>query len=583
MFKFNQDEKKTKKTKVKTEESEKIKNIKFNILAITCIILFCAVLAPITLQNDTFYTIKIGEHILETGTVDMQDPFSWHENLPYTYPHWAYDVMIYLIYNLGGLTGIFISTVVFACVLGIVMYFTNKKISNNKVLSLIITLGAMYLLKDYIAARAQLVTFILLELTILFIENFLETKKIWYGVGIVIISILIANLHCAVWPFFFVIFLPYIAEYICNIDTLKISHICSNKLYNSKLKKLEKQKVKYANNALKIEKIDKKIVEINNKIKQENINNEKSIANRKKRREKPYKIRMVKKDAVKWLIVIMVICAFTGLLTPLGDTPYTYLYNTMQGNTTESISEHLPLTLINNKPLMIVLVVLIATLVFTDVKIRLKDLFFIAGLGLLMFMTRRQVSMFVLFSSGILAKLIADLFEKYDKDGTKEVENVMTSTLGTVATILVVALFMVLQIKTQAGDKYINEKSYPVEAAKYIKENLNVDEIRLFNEYNYGSYLLFEGIPVFIDSRADLYAPEFNKTEEYPEGRDIFSDYINTSNISRYYEKTFEEYDITHIILYKNSKLRMLLSKDIEHYNELYSDDNFVVYERNAD
>ena len=583
MFKFNQDEKKTKKTKVKTEESEKIKNIKFNILAITCIILFCAVLAPITLQNDTFYTIKIGEHILETGTVDMQDPFSWHENLPYTYPHWAYDVMIYLIYNLGGLTGIFISTVVFACILGIVMYFTNKKISNNKVLSLIITLGAMYLLKDYIAARAQLVTFILLELTILFIENFLETKKIWYGVGIVIISILIANLHCAVWPFFFVIFLPYIAEYICNIDTLKISHICSNKLYNSKLKKLEKQKVKYANNALKIEKIDKKIVEINNKIKQENINNEKSIANRKKRRDTPYKIRMVKKDAVKWLIVIMVICAFTGLLTPLGDTPYTYLYNTMQGNTTESISEHLPLTLINNKPLMIVLVVLIATLVFTDVKIRLKDLFFIAGLGLLMFMTRRQVSMFVLFSSGILAKLIADLFEKYDKDGTKEVENVMTSTLGTVATILVVALFMVLQIKTQAGDKYINEKSYPVEAAKYIKENLNVDEIRLFNEYNYGSYLLFEGIPVFIDSRADLYAPEFNKTEEYPEGRDIFSDYINTSNISRYYEKTFEEYDITHIILYKNSKLRMLLSKDIEHYNELYSDDNFVVYERTAD
>ena len=580
MFKFNQDEKKTKKTKVKTEESEKIKNIKFNILAITCIILFCAVLAPITLQNDTFYTIKIGEHILETGTVDMQDPFSWHENLPYTYPHWAYDVMIYLIYNLGGLTGIFISTVVFACVLGIVMYFTNKKISNNKVLSLIITLGAMYLLKDYIAARAQLVTFILLELTILFIENFLETKKIWYGVGIVIISILIANLHCAVWPFFFVIFLPYIAEYICNIDTLKISHICSNKLYNSKLKKLEKQKVKYANNALKIEKIDKKIVEINNKIKQENINNEKSIANRKKRREKPYKIRMVKKDAVKWLIVIMVICAFTGLLTPLGDTPYTYLYNTMQGNTTESISEHLPLTLINNKPLMIVLVVLIATLVFTDVKIRLKDLFFIAGLGLLMFMTRRQVSMFVLFSSGILAKLIADLFEKYDKDGTKEVENVMTSTLGTVATILVVALFMVLQIKTQAGDKYINEKSYPVEAAKYIKENLNVDEIRLFNEYNYGSYLLFEGIPVFIDSRADLYAPEFNKGDN-EEGRDIFSDYINISSIGTYYETKFEKYGITHVIVVNNAKLNMFLSRD-ENYKELYKDDNFVIYERNV-
>jgi len=570
------------KTKIKTEESEKVKNIKFNILAIVCIILFCAVLAPITLQNDTFYTIKIGEHILKTGTIDMQDPFSWHENLPYTYPHWAYDVMIYLIYNVGGLTGIFISTIVFSCILGIIMYFTNKKISNNKVLSLIITLGAMYLLKDYIAARAQLVTFILLELTILFIENFLQTKKAYYGIGIIIVSILIANLHCAVWPFFFVIFLPYIAEYIFNIDTLKISHTWQTKYYNYKLEAYEKKKVKYVNDDKKIEEINNTILKIKEKIEKESIKNKKYISNRKKRRENPYKIRMVKKDDVKWLIFIMVICAFTGLLTPLGDTPYTYLYNTMQGNTTQSISEHLPLTLINNKPLIIVLVVLIAILVFTDVKIRLKDLFFIAGLSLLMFATRRQVSMFVLFGSAILAKLVADLFEKYDKDGTKEIENIMTSTLGTVATILVVTLFMILQIKTQIGDKYINEKSYPVEAAKYIKENLNIEEIHLFNEYNYGSYLLFEGIPVFIDSRADLYAPEFNKTEEYQEGRDIFSDYINTSNISRYYEKTFDEYDITHIILYKNSKLRMLLSKDIEHYNELYSDDNFVIYERNA-
>jgi len=41
-----------------------------------------------------------------------------------------------------------------------------------------ITIGGMFLIKDYIAARAQLVTFILLELTILLIDNFLEKKKV---------------------------------------------------------------------------------------------------------------------------------------------------------------------------------------------------------------------------------------------------------------------------------------------------------------------------------------------------------------------------------------------------------------------
>ena len=87
---------------------------------------------------------------------------------------------------------------------------------------------------------------------------------------------------------------------------------------------------------------------------------------------------------------------------------------------------------------------------------------------------------------------------------------------------------------------------------------------------------------MFIDSRADLYAPEFNGTKNKEgkyEGRNIFSDYINVSSISTYYEDKFEKYDITHVILGKRTKLNMFLSRD-ENYKELYSDDNFVVYER---
>ena len=75
-------------------------NIRFNIIAILLIAIFCFAVSPVTLQNDTFYTIKIGEHIIHNG-IDMHDPFSFH-NLEYTYPHWLYDVGIYLIYSIGG-------------------------------------------------------------------------------------------------------------------------------------------------------------------------------------------------------------------------------------------------------------------------------------------------------------------------------------------------------------------------------------------------------------------------------------------------------------------------------------------------
>ena len=568
------------KNKEKKEDSPKVKAIKFNILAIVAIVIFCISLCPITLQNDTYYTIKIGEHIVNTKTVDMQDPFSWHENMPYTYPHWAYDVIIYLIYNAFGLMGIFISTIVLACVLGVLMYFTNYKISKNKPVAFFITIGAMYLMKDYIAARAQLVTFILLELAILLIEKFLETKKIRYPIGMVLISIAIANLHCAVWPFFFVIFLPYVAEYLIFtiIDAEPIYKV-KQKLYNIRIKiynkLLNKKKEKYT------EKINKTIAK-----KEEAIEDHKKfIENQKNRRENPYRIKYEKNKATKWLILVMIICAFTGLLTPLGDTPYTYLYKTMQGNTTENISEHLPLTLINAKEILVTLVAVLAILLFTDTKIRLKDLFMLAGLALLMFMTRRQVSMFVLFGSAIIAKLIADLFRKYDNRGLAELENIMISTLGTIAVICIIALLAILEIRPKVDDKFVRESSYPVNAATYITENLDLKTIRLFNEYNYGSYLIFRGIPVFIDSRADLYAPEFNKIEnsedaELAKGRDIFSDYIGASTISRYYERVFEKYDITHMILGKKSKLNMLIEKD-DRYNQIYSDEYFVIYERN--
>ena len=574
---FNKD----KESKPKNDDSQKIKNIKFHILAIVAIIIFCISICPVTLQNDTFYTIRIGEHIVNTKTVDMQDPFSWHE-LPYTYPHWAYDVMIYLIYSLGGLQGIFISTIVLSCILGITMYCTNYKISKNKVISLIITVGAMFLLKDYIAARAQLVTFILLELTILLIENFLQKKKIRYAIGIILISIAIANLHCAVWPFFFVIFLPYVAEYlIFTIIDADIVDKIRIKIYDIRIKRHSKNIEKAKNEE------DKKIS--NEKMNRvillkENYQEKhaKILKNREEKRNNPYKIRYKKNKVTKWLILIMIICAFTGILTPLGDTPYTYLYKTMKGNTTQSISEHLPLTLINNKAMLIVLAGTLALLIFTDTKIRLKDLFLFSGLTLLMFMTRRQESMLLLLGSAVVATIITDLFTKYDEKGLKELENIMISSLGTIATILLIVLIAVVEIKPKLDDKFVNPSSYPVDAAEYIKQNLDLSSIRLFNEYNYGSYLLFQGIPVFIDSRADLYAPEFNgeKGEDGKyDGQDIFSDYINTSNISKYYEDTFEKYDITNVILYKNSKLNMLISKD-DKYLELYSDKKFVIYER---
>ncbi len=194
-------------------EFTKKDKIIFNIVAVISIVIMAIAVSPKTMQNDTYYTIKIGEYIFENG-INMQDPFSWHEGLPYTFPHWLYDCIMNITYKIGNWEGIYCSTCVFAIILGLIIYFTNSNISNNKFVSLIFTLLDIYLLKDFIAARAQLVTFSLFALTIYLLEKFINNPKKIYAVCLAFISLIIANLHCAVWPLFFILFLPYIAEYL---------------------------------------------------------------------------------------------------------------------------------------------------------------------------------------------------------------------------------------------------------------------------------------------------------------------------------------------------------------------------------
>ena len=556
---------KSEKQVKKSKRTKKISsNIKFTILAIVLIAIFCVALTPVTLQNDTYDTIKIGEHIAQNG-VDMKDTFSWHEDLEYTYPHWLYDLITYLIYNTFGMTGIYITTCILSVILGITVYLVNKKLVKNNLLSFVITIGVMYLIRGYIAARAQLVTFILFVLAIFFIEKFLENRKKRYAVGLIIIPILIANLHLAVFPFYFILYLPYIAEYMIASFAEKIVYRKSSiRELKRKIRKLSKNKSKEE----EIEKLQKELNDLEEKVDKIKIKRSKELQN-------PYKIKLTRNKNVKWLILVMIICLFTGLLTPLGDTPYTYLLKTMQGNTTQNINEHLPMTLANDTEVICTLIIFLAILIFTKAKIRLSDLFMLGGLCYLMLASRRQVSMFALICSIILNRLIVDLMQQYTKITLKEVEEKITNVIGILVITIAMLGFSYYMAKDKINDSYIDESTYPVQACDYILENIDLGQARFYNEYNYGSYMLYRGIPVFIDSRADLYAPEFSGKEE-----DIFMDFIETSNISTFYEDTFNKYNITHVITYKNSKMNMIITKTNDSkYKELYSDKYFVIYE----
>ena len=80
------------------------------------------------------------------------------------------------------------------------------------------------------------------------------------------------------------------------------------------------------------------------------------------------------------------------------------------------------------------------------------------------------------------------------------------------------------------------------------------------------------GIPVFIDSRADLYTKQFSSFEN-----DIFDDY---EFILSNYQSKFEFYGITHALIYKKDNPFYPVLKKDDNYEILYEDDYFCLFEK---
>ena len=518
--------------------------IKFHIIIIFAIILLTIGTVPKTLQEDTFYMIKVGEYICQNGMEVIEnriEPFAWQEGMMYTYPHWLLDIIFYLIFSTFDIFGIYVFAVISGIIIYLLIYYTNLKVTKNNIISGVITLASIYLLKGYITARAQVITYICCILTILFIEQFLETKKKRYIIGLILVPILLANCHAALFPIYFVLYLPYIVAYIASFITRKEIY---TKLIKIKQKKIEKlNKKDKPKTAKKNEITQKRIIKLEEKLNREDKRDKKVIIKRNKN--------------VKWLIVIFIIAIFTGLLTPLKDIPYTYMIKSIQGNTMGYISEHQPVVLIHAVGILAVFIIIGILLFQNKAKIKLQDLFMLLGMSILALISYKQLPIFLIGIMCIINKMMGIVINDNIKEKVQKILDKILSIKGMVFTVLIIIIISLLQYKTIATQNYIDNNEYPVLAASWLKGNVDIEKMKLFNDFNYGSYLLFKDIPVFIDGRADAYDPVFNGKED-----DIFLDYMTTSSLQVWYEDTFNKYGITHIITKTNSNFNIFLQRN---------------------
>lgn len=340
--------------------------------------------------------------------------------------------------------------------------------------------------------------------------------------GLVIIAIILCNTHMAVFPMYFVLFLPYIVE-----------EILSKFFINDRKKYLLG------------------------------------------------KIEIERHDKLKSLLIIFGISALVGVINPSGFTPYTYTIKTMMGNTMQYIREHKPLDLqflLYNKQYIYAFIITIIIIIYPKIKIKICDLFLLIGLISLCFISVRQFSLFILISSSIFAIYLTKVINHFFKLKIFKGENFVL--LKIVSAILIIFIILMMSIKyfnKQRKVEYVIESKYPINASLWIKDNLILEKLRMYNSYEDGSYLIFQGIPDFVDSRCDLFTYQFNKNLE--KENDIFTDSMSINNNEQNYKKIFKKYNINACLINKSYSTIEMLKND-SNFKNVYEDDYYIIYIR---
>ncbi len=482
------------------------------------------------IQNDVFFDLKTGETILKYG-IDFKDHFSWIPNLIYTYHHWLYDVIFYLLYKKFDFVMIKYLFVGLTFILGMIIFHTNRVLSKSRLFATIVTVLTIFLANHFIQTRVQTITYGLLILEYLLIEQLYKDGKKWRIIPLLLIGVVVANLHMPIWILTLVFFLPFLAE--TALYYLAIFYKKNNKFY------IEKPKSWFT------------------------------------------------------LVIAFALLALTGLLTPLKFYPYTFFLQCMDNGTYGFINEMQKTALIIYKNVVYAMIVSLVLMYFKIIKVKPRDFFLVTGLFMMSLMARRHVAYIAFFLPTIILKSIDwEVVKEFGKEMYKKWkyltrkwkwlrkirrQKIFEAKDFYMALLIIPIVFIPFRIKVDVQEfiwydiPFKIMVNYPYETVNYIKENIpDYKEKKFHNSFNYGSYLEFYDIPVFIDSRAEVYMYEYNG------GQDIINDYLKSKKL-RSYKSMFDKYKFDYAIVDKGEDLHRLLSND-EEYELIFQESYYALY-----
>lgn len=171
------------------------------------------VLVPYSLDNDVWFLLNGGRYVLAHG-IPYIEPFTIHEGMHFIMQQWLSGVVFWFVYKSFGPVGL-VTLMVFvdACIIYVLFRVCMLVSRNNFLVAVFLTtiIGAFDSVV-FIRTRPQIFSALFLLLALFFLEKYSITHKKKNLVYLPVLSVLLINMHAALWPMLLVLMVPFILE-----------------------------------------------------------------------------------------------------------------------------------------------------------------------------------------------------------------------------------------------------------------------------------------------------------------------------------------------------------------------------------
>jgi len=280
------------------------------------------------------------------------------------------------------------------------------------------------------------------------------------------------------------------------------------------------------------------------------------------------------RERARWLALAAAGCFAAALVTPYGWKMWRFPVATLtsdpiQQNIAEWLSPdfHQPMYW----PFAVLLALAALGWALSPVRPRWTDLLLVVGAGAAGLVSRRHIAVFAIVTLPPITRAVTGALEG-TRAGARLVRGRSDVTLGTRRALnwalvgIGVPCAALWSWTRLARNETAITRAFPAAAVDYL-EREGLATQRGYNTYAWGGYLIWRGLPVFVDGRAEVY------------GNTFLSNYLKTYRLAEGWRAPLDQYEVTYVLVERSNPLATLLTVS-QAWRESYADDVARVFVR---